>query len=171
MVSKLCRHLKSLVEFKSSNHDTRSQDRLALKFPRANSQSGETGFHFWNELQNKVKLETLIPPRNFCLLVFQIIFVTFKWVTLRCYKNAVSTSVTAFPKLIKPNQQIKVIKYNLNTSSCCISCRSERSHEDETTSESGPGHQWASGAWSATRQLTNCQLARGLWQTCLPPFF
>lgn len=52
LLFELLRYFTSLVEFRACNHDTRSQDRLALKVLHANSNLGRTGHY--------LKLETLI---------------------------------------------------------------------------------------------------------------
>lgn len=70
----LPRYLTSLAEFRANNHDTRSQNKLALKVYHTNTELEQTGFwgyapNYLNELQHSLKSETPIPLRDFKALL------------------------------------------------------------------------------------------------------
>lgn len=68
-------YLTSLGELRANNHDTRSQERLALKVPHTNCELekvSSTTLYYWNEYQHSLKIETLIPLRDFKVLLDDI---------------------------------------------------------------------------------------------------
>lgn len=75
---KLPPHLALFLRWKNSAYVTRSQDRMSLEVPRANSNLGNTAFSFcapdtWNLLQCSLKLDSIVLLSTFRKSIFNMI--------------------------------------------------------------------------------------------------
>ena len=74
ILGKLPSYLTSLITWRSSHHHTRSQDWLVLAVPQVRTDLGKSAFSYsaprvWNEIQETIRLDTLVPLGSFKNLI------------------------------------------------------------------------------------------------------